>query len=127
MAEKFISVDISGGPQVAAALRQYGERARLALMGAVRLEAELLKTEVQDIHVPIDLGNLKNSAFVSQTDKEVTLGFGGPSAPYGLIVHENLHARHPHGHAKYLEQPFKQKLKGLDSRLAATVKATVGR
>lgn len=61
---------------------------------------------------PVDKGVLRASAFVEPPDIRRNrirsrMGFGGAAAPYAVIVHESLTARHPVGKAKYLEDPFK--------------------
>jgi hypothetical protein len=50
------------------------------------------------------------------------LGFGGPSAPYAVIVHENLNVRHQVGQAKFLERPLNEAARGLAERIAAEVR-----
>lgn len=59
--------------------------------------------------VPVDLGNLKNSAFTRHEGTgfktAVTVGY---TAAYAVFVHEILEARHRPGKiAKYLENPIK--------------------
>lgn len=61
-------------------------------------------------YVPIDTGQLRDSGFISnpfQTPNgwEVAIGF---AEPYALIQHERLDYNHPHGQAKYLEEPLAQ-------------------
>lgn len=59
--------------------------------------------------VPVDTGTLRASGHVDAPkvdglSVEVVVGYGGASAPYALIVHENLEAFHePPTQAKYLE------------------------
>jgi esterase/lipase superfamily enzyme len=57
--------------------------------------------------VPVDKGNLKNSAFTRAHDEGVnTLVVVGYTASYAIFVHENLEARHSPGQtAKFLERP----------------------
>jgi hypothetical protein len=71
--------------------------------------------------VPVDAGALKSTGIVELPVEEdglviVRLGYGGVAgAPfnkevgYAVHVHENLTARHKHGQAKYLEQPYLQR------------------
>lgn len=77
--------------------------------------------------VPVDKGTLRASGHVQLPERlgnriVVTLGFGGPAAPYAISVHENLQAFHPVGTAKYLSLPFRQAAQGFPTRLAAKLK-----
>lgn len=58
---------------------------------------------------PVRWGALRASGHVQAASTRggvvtVTVGFGGPAAPYAVIVHENLRAHHHVGQAKFLEQ-----------------------
>lgn len=53
-----------------------------------------------------------NAAFKLRGEKIGTPKAGyvvGYSAPYALYVHERLDLHHPHGQAKFLEQPAREK------------------
>jgi len=52
--------------------------------------------------VPVDTGALKNSQEIHDDAIVYT-------APYGVYVHEDLTARHPHGEAKFLEKAWRNK------------------
>lgn len=74
--------------------------------------AERILTASKTTYVPVDLGALRASGFVapplqSGTMIAVEMGFGGPSAPYAVVQHEDLTLRHRVGQAKYLEIPFR--------------------
>jgi len=89
-------------------------------------EANLIMTAAKTDFVPVDTGALRASGFVTPPvitgqGVEVTLGFGGPSAPYAVVVHEDLTKRHPVGQAKYLELPLKARLAGMPAVLAMRV------
>lgn len=70
-----------------------------------------LQRESQKI-VPVDLGNLKGSAFtrwVAGKGWSITVVVGY-TANYAIYVHEDLNARHKPGKvAKYLERPLREK------------------
>lgn len=73
-------------------------------------EAELIMTEARK-RTPVDTGALRASGLVepptvSAGKVGVTLGFGGPAAPYAVVQHERLDYHHTVGQAKFLEQPF---------------------
>ena len=97
-----------------------------ALVGKLYEEAEIIMTLAKTDYVPVDTGALRASGFVdppviSGTRAEVSFGFGGPAAPYAVVVHEDLTKRHPVGQAKYLEIPFKARLAGMAAVLRQRV------
>lgn len=77
--------------------------------------------------VPVDTGVLKGSGQVTLPEfsggaVEVTIGYGGPAAPYAIYVHEITTAYHePPWQAKFLEQPFMEAANGMTERLGAEV------
>jgi hypothetical protein len=86
-------------------------------------EAETIMTASKEQYVPVDTGALRASGFVeppipTAMGASITLGFGGPSAPYAVIVHEDLTKRHRVGQAKYLEIPFRARVQGMEAVLA---------
>jgi hypothetical protein len=73
-----------------------------------------------------------------QNSAEVSVGVGGPSAPYAVVVHEDLSVHHPGPHApkrgqkgdrycggqsKFLESAFNDAAPGSSVRMAARVGA----
>lgn len=92
------------------------------------LEGERLKNECLP-ETPYQFGALRLSAFVSPPMEEhgeifVKVGFGGPSAPYAKIVHDNPNAYHkPPTKYRYLIDPFNRRAKGVLQRVSAGVKA----
>lgn len=67
--------------------------------------------------VPVDTGALMNSGYVALpedngTEISVTMGYGGQSVDYALVVHENMnphvHWKRPGSGPKYLENPLKE-------------------
>jgi metal-sulfur cluster biosynthetic enzyme len=106
-----VSVELEGADRLARVF----ERATSAgaideLKQAITATAATVLDESLKI-VPVDLGALKGSAMVKEpkvdaTGIEVEITYGGPSAPYAGIVHEDMKARHKDGKtAKYLEIP----------------------
>jgi len=58
--------------------------------------------------VPVDTGALRSSATMTESGgKNLTITIAY-NADYALYVHEKLGNVHPHGNAKYLENPFNQ-------------------
>jgi hypothetical protein len=105
------------------ALQRYGQAQPSRAAGALYREGERIMTEAKR-RTPVDTGALRASGFVHPpvvTGQRITLllGFGGAAAPYALIVHEDLQARHTVGQAKYLESVLHEALPGMDDRLAA--------
>lgn len=95
---------------------------------ALQVEGELVMTTSKRDHVPVKFGNLRATGHVEKVQRvgktlSVRLVYGGPSAPYALIVHEDLIARHaPPTGAKYLERPLVDATPGMPARLAARLK-----
>lgn len=82
---------------------------------------------------PIEYGTLRASghvtfpAYPSTTIVEVTIGFGGPAAPYAIYVHENPEAYHrPPTRSKFLESTFLDAAGHAEQELAARMKTLFG-
>jgi hypothetical protein len=83
------------------------------------LEIEMAEMKAQ---TPVDTGALRSTGHVeppviSGREIRVDLGFGGPAAPYAVIVHEDLDAHHPVGNAKYVERPLLESAPFLPERI----------
>lgn len=100
--------------------------------------ARALYAEAQAIRItsmrrtPVDTGTLRASHIVTEPEisgntVEVTIGVGGPAAPYALYVHENVTARHVTGQAKFLESAVLEALPTLARRIAARIAVERGR
>lgn len=92
---------------------------------AINIEAEIIMAKAK-VLTPVDLGTLRSTGFVKppkfrRSKISISLGFGGPAAEYALFVHEDLTANHVVGQAKFLEEPFKQSLSGMSTRIAKRV------
>ena len=112
------------------ALAQSGPEGAKVAARALRNEAQEAMAVSQD-EVPVDTGALKGSArinpetgvFNGPNGVYVELAYGGPAAEYAVAVHENLEAFHPHGKAKYLEDPMTRQVNGISGRIADKVEA----
>lgn len=121
-------VEIEGLDRLINLLTKGGTKASHALKQAMYKEAAEAFAESQ-FEVPVDKGFLRSSgqAYGIQVDesaKEIvyTIGYGGVAAPYALIVHEDLEARHnAPTKAKYLEDPVKRRAQGMGNRLGDAV------
>ena len=72
---------------------------------------------------PIDTGALRGSAFAEQNGLEGTVGF---TEIYALYQHEGVGFNHPKGgEAKYLENPFKQRINRYINAIGNAVKRAV--
>jgi len=107
--------------------------AKIAAM-ALRSEAQDAFAASQD-EVPVDTGALKASGrvrpetgvFTRAGEVYVELTYGGTATEYSIYVHANLEANHPHGKAKYLEDPMTRQVNGISGRIADKVeRATKG-
>lgn len=114
-----------GGNEMASALRNLVARTPKVLAAAIHAEGEIEMTEAKR-RTPVDTGALRASGFVedvvvSPTTTRVQLGFGGPSAPYAVYVHEDLEALHPVGQAKFLESTLLESAPHMADRIARRV------
>lgn len=112
------------------ALAQSGPEGARVAAKALRNEAQEAMAHSQD-EVPVDTGALKASGRVRPDTGVyngpdgvfVELTYGGTGTEYAIYVHENLEAHHPHGKAKYLEDPMTRQVNGISGRIADKVEA----
>lgn len=117
-----MSIRIEGATELAGKLRVAAHAGPQALVGEFYMQASRILTASQRDYVPVDTGPLRASGFVDPPvatgrGASVTLGYGGPAAPYAVIVHEDLTKRHKVGQAKYLSIPFLAAVQGMRSVL----------
>lgn len=117
---------ISGHTKAAKQLAMAALSGVPAIGAALYREAEAVMTAAKTDYVPVDTGALRSSGVVEApiigaTAASVRLGFGGPAAPYAVLVHEDLTKRHTVGQAKYLEIPLKARLSGMPAVLKQRV------
>jgi len=101
-----------------------------AFATALFQEAQIEATECKKV-TPVDTGALRASIFVENPKREgrkvsVAIVAGGPSAPYALIVHEDLEAHHPHGEAKFIERPLRASAPHMGTRIAKRIDLNQG-
>jgi len=118
-----ISVQIKGLDELARALQRLAQRAPAQAGRLLVRQAEGIMGTAKAL-CPVDTGALRASGHVQAPVVDgsrisVTLGFGGPAAPYAVYVHENLTAHHPVGQAKFLERAVLDALPALRSEIAA--------
>lgn len=84
--------------------------------------ALLVQREAQK-RTPVDTGALRNSAATRLTDNGLRGFYVDVSFMqfYAVFVHENLHAYHPVGEAKYLENAVRAMLPRLQSTVLSEV------
>ena len=97
------------------------------IVGQVILEEANMIFARAMILTPIDTGALRGSGGVSAPMNMpqgigVDIFFGGPAAPYAMYVHEILGNYHnPPTQAKYLEQPFMERLPEIQQNMARRI------
>ena len=67
---------------------------------------------------PVDIGTLRDSAYVKELPDGYEIGFGGAAQEYALIQHENLFYYHDVGEAKFLEKAFMEVTARLKGKMA---------
>lgn len=126
-----MAFEIQGTKALNAAFARLVEHAvpQAAVRALYQLGEEIL-TQSQEI-VPVDTGSLKRSGHTTLPAIEgdqivVTIGYGGPSAPYALPVHERIDVFHrPPTQAKFLESPVLAAAKRLETALTQAVQNSV--
>jgi hypothetical protein len=122
-----VTLEFTNLQAFAQALAAYQGDTVRAAAGALFREGERIMTRSKRDFVPVLTGALRASGRVEPpqiagTEITVILGYGGASAPYALVVHEDLQAHHTVGSAKYLEIPRNEAVAGMDARLAADLR-----
>jgi hypothetical protein len=123
---------LEGAEELKKMLRTAGEGSSKEAGQAIWEEANKIFAKSQ-VLVPVDTGALRGSGGVSAPqsdgkDLSVDIFYGGPAAPYALLVHEiqgNYH--NPPTQAKYLEQPFMEALPDIQKNMAARIMDLISR
>lgn len=135
------SIEIAGVAEWHSKLKAMGPAVFEAMVKSAYESFEGVMTTAKEEYVPVDSGTLRSTGTVlppevSSQSATITMGFGGPAAPYALAVHENPRAgktggispsgkQYEHwartGNWKYLETP----LKAATGKIAAKMKADV--
>ena len=128
MAKTEVSVDTK---KLMALLSIGGPKVLKTTAQALYKEGAAIFEESQD-EVPIDTNALRTSGqlgFPTIEGKNVVveISYGGAAVDYAMIVHEDLEARHREGKkAKYLEDPARRALVGMDGRILAKIRKAMG-
>lgn len=105
-----INIDISGVPEVQAAMTRYSKDAGEKFEKTMLLAGLIIQGEAQR-RTPVDTGLLRNSARTNKRGKsfqtEITVNF---NTAYAVIVHEVTYYNHIIGEAKFLENAVNAKL-----------------
>ena len=113
-----------GEERMQAKLRKLATKFPDKIRGVLRFHAELIMTDSKNHFVPVDLGALKSSGFVDQPTRgsgreiSIDLFYGGPSAPYAIVQHEDLSLNHTTGSAEYLKRPLEAAIPNLARNMA---------
>lgn len=127
---------INGIEKLLGALRKM-ERDTVGVVGRALYEEALDVAQKADLLVPYDSGMLARSQVVHHPNQAgnkvfVDITYGGVATPYAQVQHENLTFMHPSRasglppngrQAKYLEQPAREALIGLQYRLGIRIEA----
>lgn len=119
-------VQILGEAKLLAALELIKHSLPEKTNAALYRKGEEIMKLAKEKYVPVDLGALRASGYVKRYTEgktfAVELGFGGPSAPYALIQHENMQYNHTTGGPKYLERPVMEQADSIPRDIAREVK-----
>jgi len=125
------SLSFTGGDAIRGRLIGLAAQAKPAIAAALFQEGEAIRRE-SIARVPVDLGTLKNSAYVAPPVIEgdrvsVEIGYGGAASAYAVVQHENLTYKHPGGGGpKYLESVLNEHAAGFSERIGARVAEELG-
>lgn len=115
----------TGADKVMANLKKLEGFTPNAFQQALFQEAQIEATEAKK-RTPVDTGALRASITVNPPKREgrrvfVEIVGGGPTAPYGLIVHEDLEAFHKVGEAKFIERTLDESAPFMADRVAKRI------
>ena len=125
MAQTF-TFELEGAQELRRMLEVSGKDAGKIVGQVILEEANMIFAKAM-ILTPIDTGALRGSGGVSAPMNMpqgigVDIFFGGPAAPYAMYVHEILGNYHnPPTQAKYLEQPFMERLPEIQQNMARRI------
>ena len=125
MAQTF-TFELEGAKELRNMLEVSGKDAGKVVGQVILEEANMIFAKAM-ILTPIDTGALRGSGGVSAPMNMpqgigVDIFFGGPAAPYAMYVHEILGNYHnPPTQAKYLEQPFMERLPEIQANMARRI------
>ena len=97
-----------------------------AIGQALTEEAQIMFRNSQR-RVPVDSGTLRRSGMILPVRKrgnfyEIEIGYGGAASEYAMDQHERADYRHAEGKTwKYLENPVRERIPNLESRLAVRI------
>ena len=135
------TVKVTWGPGLQALMEKFQERPeamRKAMGTAAYMEGEETISDAKPL-VPVLHGGLVNSGFCGLPESQgdvvsVTFGFGGVAGSgnqggvtnegdvgYAIYVHEDMTKHHPHGQAKFLEDPLNARKSDMSDRLAGRI------
>lgn len=122
-----IDVEVQGVDALIRRLKQLEPEAQKATGAALYQEAEQIMTRSKSEFVPVQTGVLRGTGHVNEpqirgSSIEVTMGYGGPAAPYALKQHEDLTYHHDVGTNKYLEKPTLEAIRGMPGRLVERIR-----
>jgi hypothetical protein len=123
-------IQLKGSKELLRALDRLGPEMREYGADGLEAEADIELKEAQN-RTPFRTGALRRSAYrrsavVDRGGVSVTLGFGGPTAPYAPFVHEQLRP-HDIGRAKFLESAVVESARYLTVRVARRIRERLDR
>lgn len=110
-----MSTDWRPNPAAASLVRAAAEQAATDAAEVVLLAAQA--------NVPVDTGALKRSGKVTPDGLAAVVSFTDPIA---IIVHEDMHAHHTNGKAKYLEQAMSAETAAALKAAGAALRSVIG-
>ena len=131
MAKMSVSVKILGAKRSAANIRMMDKAARKKFFEEMKIIAQVILKHSQDVYVPFDEGDLKESASMTVHPGQypsVSIGYGNAEVDYAVIQHENPLFEHPGGKSwKYLEKAVNDYESDIQTLLAEPLRTELGK
>jgi hypothetical protein len=127
-----ISIEIKGAKEFTRRIKKMGGDAPHIAGASLYQSAEAVMTRSREEFCPIKTGALKSTGHVQHpqingADVTVALGYGGPAAPYAVVVHETNKHYNFDKQWKYLETPLKEALPAIQQKLKEDLDTEFGK
>lgn len=117
-----MKIEVKGMAELQKLLKNIPKEAEKAVEKELKKITLDLQGKAKEL-APVDIGDLRGSAF---SEVEGLNGVVGFKEPYALAQHENVGFIHPKGgESKYLETPYKENMNNYTNAIGAAVKKAV--
>ena len=107
------NIEVQGLQETISKFKDMQGKAEKAVADGTEEWARAICLSAADGMCPVKSGTMRNTHQVVRTEKEVTISYGGPAAPYTLKQHEDASLHHTVGEDHWLEKAANQTSKEL--------------